>query len=159
MVAHGVWDAGGQFDSDISEILYLIFSSSLCIMYWAEGSKARCTVGLANTDVEMLKMFVNFLKNQFEVDRDSFILKVQWYSDNGVNLKEIKEYWSQKLDLPLTCLRKCQVDNISKYSQKKRKNKYPYGTCTVGVHRTDIVQKIYGAIQEIGKFDRENWLW
>ena len=46
----------------------------------------------------------------------------------------------------------------SKYSQKKRQNKLPYGTCRVAVSRTRIVQSIYGGIQEIGGFTREAWL-
>jgi hypothetical protein len=129
------------------------------MLYWAEGSKNKNSVGLANTDAEMLKLFVGCLRSKFGIRKDDFVLKVQWYSDNGTTLEDIKRYWCQELDLPESCFRKCQVDNISKYSKKKKKNKYPYGTCSVGVHRTDVVQKIYGAIQEIGGFKRESWLW
>lgn len=46
----------------------------------------------------------------------------------------------------------------SKYSQKKRQNKLPYGTCRIAVCRTQVVQTIFGAIQEIGGFTRESWL-
>jgi transcriptional regulator with XRE-family HTH domain len=132
---------------------------AVCMLYWGEGSKSKCRASLVNTDFEMLKMFVNVLRKEFGVNSNEFVLVVQWYSDNGLDIDEIKEYWSESLDLPLTCFRKCRVDNISKYSQKKKKNRHPYGTCSVVVHRTDIVQKIYGAIQEIGKFEKEEWLW
>lgn len=50
------------------------------------------------------------------------------------------------------------VNVYSKYSQKKRRNKLPYGTCKVVVSRTAIVQHIYGAIQEYAGFDRPEWL-
>ena len=50
------------------------------------------------------------------------------------------------------------VNVYSKYSQKKRQNRLPYGTCRVSVCRTRIVQHIYGAIQEYGGFDRPEWL-
>jgi hypothetical protein len=30
----------------------------------------------------------------------------------------------------------------------------PYGTCRVSVHRTRIVQMLYGAIQEVAGFER-----
>jgi hypothetical protein len=50
------------------------------------------------------------------------------------------------------------VNVYSKYSQKKRKNKLPYGTCRVVVHRTRVVQSIFGAIQEYGGFSRREWL-
>ena len=55
-------------------------------------------------------------------------------------------------------LRKSSVNVYSKYSQKKRRNKLPYGTCRINVSRTWIVQTIYGAIQGIGGFTREAWL-
>jgi transposase-like protein len=42
--------------------------------------------------------------------------------------------------------------------QKKRKNKLPYGTCRISVHSTEIVQTIYGSIQEFVGFDRADWL-
>jgi creatinine amidohydrolase/Fe(II)-dependent formamide hydrolase-like protein len=34
----------------------------------------------------------------------------------------------------------------------------PYGTCRLVVHSTEIVQTIYGSIQEYGGFDRPEWL-
>jgi hypothetical protein len=46
----------------------------------------------------------------------------------------------------------------SKHSQKKRRNKLPYGTCRLAVHDTRIVQSIFGSIQEYGGFDRPEWL-
>jgi hypothetical protein len=50
------------------------------------------------------------------------------------------------------------VNVYSKHSKKKRRNKLPYGTCRVAVSRTRVVQSIYGAIQEIGGFERDAWL-
>lgn len=46
----------------------------------------------------------------------------------------------------------------SKHSQKKRKNRLPYGTVRVCVHSTEIVQSIYGAVQEYAGFERPEWL-
>jgi hypothetical protein len=50
------------------------------------------------------------------------------------------------------------VRRNSRYSQKKRKNKLPYGTCRIVVHSTEIAQTIYGSIQEFAGFDRPDWL-
>jgi hypothetical protein len=60
--------------------------------------------------------------------------------------------------VPASALCKSIVNVYSKYSQKKRKNVLPYGTCRVVVHQTRIAQHIYGAIQEYGGFDRPEWL-
>lgn len=50
------------------------------------------------------------------------------------------------------------INVYSKHSQKKRRNKLPYGTCGLVVCDTRIVQSIYGAIQEYGGFTRLSWL-
>jgi hypothetical protein len=50
------------------------------------------------------------------------------------------------------------VNVYSKYSQKKRQGRLPYGTVRVCVHSTEIVQQIFGAIQEYGGFERPEWL-
>jgi len=40
-----------------------------------------------------------------------------------------------------------------------RRNKLPYGVCSIRVRRsTRIVQHIYGAIQEYAGFDEPRWL-
>jgi hypothetical protein len=33
-----------------------------------------------------------------------------------------------------------------------------YGTCRLVVHRTRVVQSLYGSIQEYGRFERPEWL-
>jgi hypothetical protein len=50
------------------------------------------------------------------------------------------------------------VNVYSKYSQKKRRNKLPYGTCRLVVCDTRIIQSIFGSIQEYGAFERPEWL-
>ena len=132
---------------------------SLCMLYWAEGNKSRCVAGISNTDVNLLRMVVSAMKRHFGLSNDDFSIIIQWYSNNGLSLNEIQKYWVEQLGLSPTCLRKCRADNISKYSQKKKKNRHPYGTCRVNVAKTDVVQKIYGAIQELGGFNRPEWLW
>jgi len=39
-----------------------------CMLYWAEGSKARNTVKLTNADPDLLACFLRFLREQFNVD-------------------------------------------------------------------------------------------
>jgi transposase len=51
-----------------------------------------------------------------------------------------------------------RAHRYSKYSQKKRTNLLPYGTATLTVHSTRILQTLYGSIQELGDFNRPEWL-
>jgi hypothetical protein len=80
------------------------------------------------------------------------------FADHLARQREIEQFWLDTLQLPPTALRKSIVNVYSKYSQKKRDNKLPYGTCRLVVHSTEIVQTIYGSIQEYGGFDRPEWL-
>jgi transposase-like protein len=129
-----------------------------CMLYWAEGDKTRNGVRISNSDPEVLKLFVKFLRRHFDVADELFTVTCNLFADHLDEQGRIEQFWLDALGLPPTCLRKSTVNVYSKYSQKKRRNLLPYGTCKVCVHRTQIVQTIYGAIQEYGGFERPEWL-
>lgn len=129
-----------------------------CMLYWAEGSKNRNMVQIANSDPFLLKLFVKFLIEIFEIPAEKIIVSINVHLNNGLEKEQIEEYWLGVLNLPLSSLRKTILNNYSHFSQRKKIGKLPYGTCRVVVCRTDIVQRIYGAIQEFGEFNREEWL-
>lgn len=128
------------------------------MLYWAEGSKSRNAVQFVNSDPMMARYFVRFLRTHFAVPDEAFRLDCNLFADHVERQREIEQFWLDTLDLPISCLRKSTVNVYSKYSQKKRQNKLPYGTIRVCVHSTRIVQSIYGAIQEYGGFQRPEWL-
>jgi hypothetical protein len=129
-----------------------------CMLYWAEGSKARNSAKMSNSDPEVLRFFVTFLRRYFAVPDELFSVYCNLFADHVARQREIEQFWLETLQLPQSCLRKSIVNVYSKYSQKKRQNRLPWGTTRVAVHRTEIVQTIYGAIQEVGGFDRPEWL-
>src|SRR5207247_9993027 len=83
---------------------------------------------------------------------------LQSLRDHEARQREVEDFWLSTLALPRTQLRKSTINRYSKYSQKKRRNKLPYGTCRVVVCDTALVQNLYGVIQEYGGFEREEWL-
>jgi transcriptional regulator with XRE-family HTH domain len=129
-----------------------------CMLYWAEGARARNSVKFTNSDPEMVRFFVRFLREHFDVDAAAMSVTCNLFADHRERQREIEQFWLDVAGLPATCLRKSSVNVYSKYSQKKRRNKLPYGTCRITVFRTSVVQAIYGAIQEIGGFTRDAWL-
>ena len=129
-----------------------------CMLYWAEGSKTRNAAQMTNSDPEVLRFFVRFLRRYFEIPDERFALTCNLFADHLSRQHEVEQFWLETLELPQACLRKSIVNAYSKYSQKKRRNMLPYGTSRVSVCRTQIVQMIYGAIQEYGGFDRPEWL-
>jgi hypothetical protein len=80
------------------------------------------------------------------------------FADHYARQYEIEQFWLDTVGLPRSNLCRSIVNVYSKYSQKKRAGKLPYGTARVTVHSTQVVQSIYGAIQEYGGFERPEWL-
>ena len=129
-----------------------------CMLFWAEGARKRNKVCFVNSDPEMVRFFVCFLKTYWNLRDEDFHLSCNLFADHLDRQHEVERFWLDIAELPETCLRRSTVNRYSKYSKKKRRNKLPYGTCRVEVCRTRVVQSIYGAIQEIGGFTREAWL-
>jgi hypothetical protein len=128
------------------------------MLYWAEGSKRRNEIRLSNSDPELVRYFVKFLRRYFELQDADFRITCHLFADHIERQRQIERFWLETLALPQACLRKSIVNVYSKYSQKKRTNKLPYGTCRVMVGKTCVVQSIYGAIQEYAGISREAWL-
>ncbi len=129
-----------------------------CMLYWAEGAKSRNQIQLVNSDPELIACFAAFLRRHFDVRPERMTLRCNLFADHLERQREIEDFWLDKLGLERESLRKSAVNQYSKYSKKKRLNKLPYGTATIRVHSTRIVQTIYGSIQELGGFDRPEWL-
>lgn len=129
-----------------------------CMLYWAEGSKSRNSVQITNADADLLVTFAHFLRQHFGVKREQMRIDCNLFADHLERQRKIEQYWLDVLELPAGSLRKSIVNVYSKYSQKKRTGKLPHGTCRLVVHSTQIVQTIYGSIQEYGGFDRPAWL-
>jgi transcriptional regulator with XRE-family HTH domain len=129
-----------------------------CMLYWAEGSRNRNRVVFTNSDPEMVKIFVTFLRRAFGLCPDRVRLTCNLFADHEARQHEIEEFWLHTAGLPRASLCKSTVNHYSRYSQKKRKNKLPFGTCRIVVNSTEIAQTIYGSIQELAGFDRPEWL-
>jgi transposase-like protein len=129
-----------------------------CMLYWAEGSKSRNAAQFVNSDPEMVRFFVDFLRADLGVTDAEFRIDCNLFADHIERQREIEQFWLDTLRLPPSCLRKSTVNVYSKHSKKKRQNRLPYGTVRVCVHSTRVVQSIYGAIQEYGGFERPEWL-
>jgi hypothetical protein len=148
------FQAAGRARSGLRDGLHL----AGCMLYWAEGGKNRNSVQFVNSDPAMVRYFVGFLRECYGVPNGRLRLDCNLFADHLARQREIERFWLETLELPESCLRKSTVNVYSKYSQKKRQGKLPYGTVRVCVHSTEIVQQIYGAIQEYGGFERPEWL-
>jgi hypothetical protein len=128
-----------------------------CMLYWAEGSKDRNTVRLTNSDPDLLALFVRFLRECYAASPERIALSVNCHLNNGLELSEIEAWWLKRLGLPAAALRKSSVNRASSASRWRR-NILVYGTASVSVHSTAIVQSIYGAIQQYAGIERPEWV-
>lgn len=129
-----------------------------CMLFWAEGSKHRNGVDFCNSDPDMMRFFVRFLRCCYAVADEKMRVSCNLFADHLERQREIERFWLRTLDLPDSSLRKSIVNVYSKHSQKKRTNVLPYGTCKLVVSSTELVQSIFGAIQEYGGFTNETWV-
>ena len=128
------------------------------MLSWAEGSKSRNVAVLTNSDPDLLKVFVEFLRCCYGVPDEKIALSVNCHLGNGLVLDEIEAWWLSRLGLPSSCLRKATVNRPSTASALRRGHVLPHGTARVAVCDTRIVQSIYGAIQEYAGIERPEWL-
>jgi hypothetical protein len=77
---------------------------------------------------------------------------------NGLTLEQIQHWWLKRLTLPPTCLRRAVVNRPSSATKRRKGNVLPYGTGRLTVYSTDVIQSIYGAIQEYSGIDRPEWI-
>jgi transposase-like protein len=129
-----------------------------CMLYWAEGAKDRNQIQFTNSDPDMARFFVTFLRTYFNLRDEDIRITCNLFADHVVKQREIEQFWLETLALPSASLRKSVVNVYSKYSKKKRMNRLPFGTCRIVVSRTRVVQSIFGSIQEYGGFQRDEWI-
>lgn len=126
-----------------------------CMLYWAEGAKHRNKLYFVNSDPNMLRFYVRFLREELGVIDEQMSVHIHCHSDRPDEIQRIERYWPELLHLPASCLKKTFV----KKGSDVRKNTLRNGICGIAVHRTELTQHIYGAIQEYAGFDNPDWLY
>jgi hypothetical protein len=129
-----------------------------CLLYWAEGAKARHSLSFSNADAEMVLLWMDLLRSTFRVLEDRIRITGYLYADHVVRQREVEDFWLELTRLERSNMCRSIVKNYSRSSQRKRQNKLPYGTVKVAVHDTRLIQMVLGGIQEIGGFRRPAWL-
>lgn len=128
-----------------------------CMLYWGEGSKNINTVQLTNSNPNMLILFKKFLLMYWKLSNENITISINCYTDLH-SVEEIEEYWISTLSLTRDNLRKTMINNLPKSSKNTKVNKLEYGTVRLTVNKTEIVQEIFGAIQEFGSFFKSEWI-
>lgn len=106
-----------------------------CALYWGEGSKKD--FGLSNTDPELIKTFINVLRNVFNIQNDRLRISIRIYED--LDRDRCLNFWSRIVDIE-----KEKFINVDVLHGKK-KGKLEYGMCRVRVLKGgDLLKQVKG---------------
>lgn len=115
-------------------------------LYWAEGSKKRKAFSFCNSDPDMVKFLIRFLKNVLHIGIERLR---PWIGINIIHEKRINEvlkYWSEITGIPKNQFTKTIL--IRAQSKKKYSN-FPvhYGTISIRITKSsNLLYRICGLI-------------
>jgi transposase len=128
-----------------------------CMLYWGEGAKSRNYLRFVNSDPDMMVIFIKFLRESLYIADEKIRITINCYTDNGITVEEIELFWLVLLSLPRECLGET-ISNVKPKSSKQKGRKLYYGVCGISVTSTELVQHVFGAIQEYTGIDKPEWL-
>ena len=106
------------------------------MLYWGEGDKrTRGQVRLANTDPELIRLFVYFLRNACRIPAEKIKASVLIYPD--LNAEKCREYWSRRSRIKIRNFHSCVV-----ISGRHKTRRLSYGVCSTFVMSTYFKEKI-----------------
>jgi hypothetical protein len=112
------------------------------VMYWAEGSKTRNQLSMANTDPRILRIFIAWI-NQFVHATPEYRLALHLHQGNDD--QQAKDHWRDVLDLEDVEFHKTY---IKPRGTGHRKSVHVAGVCTVRVMRpADAWQRVMAWIE------------
>lgn len=72
---------------------------ALSMIYWCEGIKRDTNVRFTNSDPRLARVFINMLEKTFVINRSKIRVTVHLHDYH--NKKEVMEFWSSTLGIPL----------------------------------------------------------
>lgn len=143
-----------EFKNGVKKIKGLSKNDLLLIgasLYWGEGTKSEnrsgnLSLAFSNSDPDMIKVFMRFMREVLEVNEEKIRAGVHIYS--SINPNQAKKFWSGVTKLPID--RFYIVNQVSRASQGKRAfNQLPYGTVVIKVNNRKLFFKVKGMIKGV----------
>ena len=96
-------------------------------LYWGEGNKVnKNIVKLGNSDPELIKTFIKFLKTFFKIDTRSLKFHLHLFSD--INKEEALSYWMKELKANRSQFYKPTITMSGKLGTYRKKSTYGVAT-------------------------------
>jgi hypothetical protein len=91
------------------------------MLYWGEGTKSGNSVVFSNSDPQMIKLFLKFLRNICGVDNSRLRILLHLYHDQ--NEKQLKNFWSKITGISINQFSKSYI-HIAKGGNYKKISEY-----------------------------------
>lgn len=114
------------------------------MLYWAEGTKHRTRVDLANTDPKLVLVFLRFLREICGVAESRFRGSLFIYE--GQDAGEIRRYWSSLTRIPESQFTKPYVSRFREI--RVRQTVLPYGVVHIRYSDKRLLQYILSEAQQ-----------
>lgn len=116
-------------------------------LYWSEGFKKDNQVGFANSNPDMIKIFIKWLVDCCGIDPDNLTYRVTINRSHQHRVGEIHKYWIDVCMAQETQFQKPFYQNVVWKKQYENPNDY-YGVLRVRVRKsTDFLRRIHGWIE------------
>jgi len=115
-----------------------LFLSGL-MLYWAEGTKRGEAINFSNSDPVMIELMIKWFRLICRVPEKKF--RIALYIHTLHCRKDIEEYWSDVVQIPLSQFHKTQIKPTS---LGHRKNPLYNGTCNIIICNKDLFRKMEG---------------
>lgn len=130
----------GKGETSVGELTEKEKLLILCALYWAEGNKKDFI--LTNTDPQLIKVFVNVLRQVLKITDDQIRVSLRLYED--LDRDKSMTFWSKVVGIA-----KEKFLSINILPGKKR-GKLKYGMCRVRVVKGgDLLKEVMGINQII----------
>ena len=114
------------------------------MLYWGEGAKKNShSVDFANSDPEMIAIFLQFLRNIYQIDESR--LRIYLYSYNSLPTNELITYWSKVTNIPTTQFSKPYI----RLNSDLKHDKMQHGLIHIRYADTRLFRLIMDEIQQI----------
>lgn len=115
-------------------------------LFWGEGNKmSKNSVRLGNTDVDLLRNFLFFLKVIYQIEDEKLRFGLQLFSD--IPKEKALNYWSARLGVPRRKFQKVVVTKSIKKGTYKKKSEW--GVLTIYFSNTKLRDIIMSAITKL----------
>lgn len=115
------------------------------MLYWGEGTKvSRNQIRFANSDPEMIRFFIEFLRKACGIPEEKLRIAVLAYPD--LDTQSVERFWSFATGVPLSRFHKTIV-----ILGRHKARRLSYGVCTIVISSTYFREKFFEWLQLLPK--------